>query len=169
MTTSLNCCLASKLKNLPTHCFFLKYLVYLKTGIYKSYHFSLASHKVLVIKNTCNNTETLQNHLLPSSDTANDNWKYRTVHHKQPHSKDTLKNMKVCRIWYHLYNIRNVKNTHDECFSRFLNYANGTKSQKASQAASLKITKTFRQNIRRTSQFQRLSQNPLKHLRWTVL
>ena len=57
-------------------------------------------------------------------------------------------------IWYHLYNLKKVKNTHGgvlllkscrlksatllkvtllhECFSRFLNCANGTKSRKAS-------------------------------------
>ena len=51
-----------------------------------------------------------------------------------------------CAIWYHLYNLKNVKNTHrgvlflvklqaeakltllHECFSRFLNCKNGTKS-----------------------------------------
>ena len=54
-------------------------------------------------------------------------------------------------IWYHLYNLKNVKNTHGGllilvklqatllklrllygCFSRFLNYTNGTKSRNAS-------------------------------------
>ena len=50
----------------------------------------------------------------------------------------------VCSaIWYHLYNLKNVKNTNGRvnfsklklvhgCFSRFLNFANGTKSRNAS-------------------------------------
>ena len=56
----------------------------------------------------------------------------------------------LCAIWYHLYNLKNVKNIHEGvrllvkpatplkvtllrgCFSRFLNYKNGTKSCKAS-------------------------------------
>ena len=62
----------------------------------------------------------------------------------------------LCAIWYYLYNFKNVKNTHGgvillvklqaeactktllklaflhECFSRFLNCINGTKSRKAS-------------------------------------
>ena len=44
-------------------------------------------------------------------------------------------------IWYHLYNLKNVKYTHEGvlrsytpqwCFSRFLNYIQGTKSRNAS-------------------------------------
>ena len=44
----------------------------------------------------------------------------------------------LCAIWYHLYNLKNVKNTHGgvlllvKLFSRFLNYASGTKSRKVS-------------------------------------
>ena len=54
-----------------------------------------------------------------------------------------------CAIWYHLHNLKNVKNTHEGvlilvqlqaatllklrllhgCFSRFLNFTNGTKSR----------------------------------------
>ena len=58
-----------------------------------------------------------------------------------------------CAIWYYLYDLKNLKNTHGEvlilvklqakpatllklallhgCFSRFLNYTNGTKSRNA--------------------------------------
>ena len=61
-----------------------------------------------------------------------------------------FKYVMLCAIWYHLYNLKNVKNTHGGvlllvkpatllkvtllrgCFSRFLNCANGTKSNKAS-------------------------------------
>ena len=66
-----------------------------------------------------------------------------------------------CAIWYHLYNLKNVKNTHrgvlllvklqakfltllklkllHGCFSRFLNWANGTKSRKASHLNLLRV------------------------------
>ena len=46
-----------------------------------------------------------------------------------------------CAIWYHLYNLKNVKNTHGgvtllrSCFSRFLNYTNGTKLSNASHTS----------------------------------
>ena len=45
--------------------------------------------------------------------------------------------VKVCAIWYHLYNLKSVKNTLlkvkllQGCFSRFLSCTNGTKSGKA--------------------------------------
>ena len=60
-----------------------------------------------------------------------------------------------CAIWYHLYNLKNEKNTHGGvlilkpatllklallrgCFSRFLNYTNGTKSRDAPHIFSSK-------------------------------
>ena len=64
--------------------------------------------------------------------------------------------MMLCAIWYHLYNLKIVKNIHEEvllwvkfqalkasilhgCFSRFLNYTNGTKLCKASQMITVTI------------------------------
>ena len=54
-----------------------------------------------------------------------------------------------CAIWYHLYNLENMKNTHGGvlvlltllhgCFSRFLNYTNGTKLCNASHIFPQKI------------------------------
>ena len=62
---------------------------------------------------------------------------------------NSLLHAMCCTIWYHLHNLKNVKNTHGgvlilpatllnltllhECFSRFLNCTNGTKSRNASQ------------------------------------
>ena len=68
-----------------------------------------------------------------------------------------------CAIWYHLYNLLNVKNTYGgvllfvslqaksqlkvtllhECFSRFLNCMNGTKSRKTSQLVLKKWMEVF--------------------------
>ena len=67
----------------------------------------------------------------------------------------------LCAIWYHLCSLKNVKNTHGGvlllvklqaeawnftksntppwCFSCFLNFANGTKSCKASHRKSEKV------------------------------
>ena len=59
-------------------------------------------------------------------------------------------NLMCCAIWYYLYNLKNVKNTYGwllrlkpatllklillhRCFSRFLNWTNGTKSRNAPQ------------------------------------
>ena len=76
-----------------------------------------------------------------------------------------LKNVMLCGICYHLYNLKNVKNTHGGVlflvklqasvynftrslsppwvFSRYLNCANGTKSRKASQIFFEKILLLF--------------------------
>ena len=43
----------------------------------------------------------------------------------------------LCAIWYHLQNLKNVKNTHGGCFPRFLNFADGKKSRKASHIKKL--------------------------------
>ena len=57
-----------------------------------------------------------------------------------------------CAIWYYLYNLKNVKNAHGgvlllhgvtlshRCFSRFLNFTNGTKSRKT---AHIYLTEIF--------------------------
>ena len=37
-----------------------------------------------------------------------------------------------CAIWYHLCKLKIVKTSMEECFSRFLNYVNSTKSRNAS-------------------------------------
>ena len=75
--------------------------------------------------------------------------------------------VKICAIWYHLYNLKSVKNTHGGvlllvklqakslqlyllkvtllhgCFSRFLNLTNGTKSRNASQILKLRKLSIF--------------------------
>ena len=73
------------------------------------------------------------------------------------------------RVWYLLYNLKNMKNTNggmlilvklqvqpatllkltllSECFSRFLNFTNSTKSRNASQLSIRKAVQTF---IRKT-------------------
>ena len=64
-----------------------------------------------------------------------------------PKIPERKKNVMPCAIWYNLYNFKNVENSYGEvlllvpvtllkitllreCFSRFLNFANGTKSRK---------------------------------------
>ena len=56
----------------------------------------------------------------------------------------------LCAISYHLQNLRNVENILHGCFSRFLNFANGTKLRKASlysQVLSFLKQKSYKSSL----------------------